>query len=342
MKKLLCSVIIIWTSLSAVFAAEDLTFYSVYKDYKVHLGYPVQSVLSVSPLVYSILASTNGSPLFSPVPVSSQPVLTYQFLPSTTNNKTVVKISMRPVSVSGQSWNTCFNYAFYPSHAGHLHGGPGQLGGGPPPLDLQSSIPAYDVQGSSCVYELAQNTELSWVMILPEFSAEINFLISAYGDFMDYKRFKIQAKVPALVALPDSDLYSSTGATKAHPFNYYARQDVIDKLKNIAKEYSETFPKALGLVFNDMSLPWGGLFDIGEEVLCPDDKPCKYWVAPHRSHRDGYNVDLKTNGLTAGQLIQIKSIAEKQGASVLDEGNHYHLNFKSKSDKDYDEYNVCY
>lgn len=150
MKKLLCAGIIIGSSFAAVFAAEDLTFYSVYKDHKAHLEYPVQSGLFASPLVYSILASTSGLPWFSPVPVSSQPVLAYQFLPSTTNSKTLVKISMRPVSVSGQFWNTC------------------------------------------------------------------------------------------------------------------------------------------------------------------------------------------------GQLIQVKSIAEKHGASVLDEGTHYHLNFKSKADKDYDEYNICY
>jgi len=330
-----------WGLPSICHAHEIASFESVYRNYQDYLQDFALEKFLIDPIDYKIMASEGDAAWYEPVPLSTQPPLTYQFLPSTTGVKRKVRVSMRSGSVYQYSWISCLNYSYSHEKAGHLHGGPGLLGPLPPPLDLQTDIPGFDEDGSLCV-DMTQDTELNWTLTLPEFSAEINFLMISSGDIMSYKRFRIYLKVPDLMPLPDSDLYSSTGATKAHPFNYYARQDVIDKLKLIAKEYHDEFPLSPVLVFNDMSLPWGGLFDIGEEVLCPEGLPCQFWQTPHKSHRDGYNVDLRTRELEDDQLKRIRAIAESHGATVLNEGTHFHLNFRSKNSKDYEEYNVCY
>lgn len=62
--------------------------------------------------------------------------------------------------------------------------------------------------------------------------------------------------------------------------------------------------------YNDMSLPYGGLFDIRGD-----------WRNPHITHRNGNIVDMVVGDDTLRQLI------EAEGGHILDEGDHWHVTF---------------
>ncbi|MBI4654020.1 MAG: hypothetical protein HY752_03400 [Nitrospirae bacterium] len=51
----------------------------------------------------------------------------------------------------------------------------------------------------------------------------------------------------------------------------------------IGEDYYKDFNATLGI--NDMSLVWGGLFDIGPPIGF-------FWSPPHKSHRKGTSVDI--------------------------------------------------
>ena len=67
---------------------------------------------------------------------------------------------------------------------------------------------------------------------------------------------------------------------KRHPKNHHAKGWVHDKLKSVAGFYYN-FGDGNVIQFNDMSLPWGGLFDIFGN-----------WQPDHHSHRTGTDVDV--------------------------------------------------
>lgn len=71
---------------------------------------------------------------------------------------------------------------------------------------------------------------------------------------------------------------------------------------------------------NDMSLPWGGIFDLGLSY------GGWWWNPPHQTHIFGVNADMPFQYLgTSTQRERFRTIALDLGASVYTEGNHYHL-----------------
>jgi murein endopeptidase len=56
-----------------------------------------------------------------------------------------------------------------------------------------------------------------------------------------------------------------------------------DALLNIAIEWHSSFPREQLLFINDMSLPYGGLFDVNGD-----------WKTPHKTHRIGKSADIRT------------------------------------------------
>jgi len=155
---------------------------------------------------------------------------------------------------------------------------------------------------------------------------------------------EVLVRVPGLVKFADSLTYRLTGKTDYHPNNHYLSQSPQIQISvfSVAFEYVELFQGTLGL--NDMSLEFGGLFDIG-----PASGP--FWSTPHISHRIGKSVDINKcssditdddNGLDREcRLIQtgvcpegctfverpaIKKICETFGGQLQNEVN-YHCEF---------------
>ncbi|MBL8058569.1 MAG: hypothetical protein JNK29_17830 [Anaerolineales bacterium] len=70
------------------------------------------------------------------------------------------------------------------------------------------------------------------------------------------------------------------------------------------------------LGYNDLSLAAGGLFDIKGD-----------WAPPHKTHRMGQTLDFRTNHLNDLHRRVARPIIEAHGATVLNEGDHWHLTF---------------
>jgi len=112
---------------------------------------------------------------------------------------------------------------------------------------------------------------------------------------------------------PDNALYRLVGETNSHQANHAGTAATLGDLRTAAQDYinrqnhdpqllvaiqqltalgydfnGNMFPQGFPdhMVINDISLPWGGLFDTGHN-----------WHPPHAGHRWGNQVDLRTNYL---------------------------------------------
>ncbi|MEW6068696.1 MAG: hypothetical protein AB1610_10455 [Nitrospirota bacterium] len=100
--------------------------------------------------------------------------------------------------------------------------------------------------------------------------------------------------------------------------NHYGTENTLWLLLDLAMGYFETGSGTLRI--NDISLEWGGLFDIDAN-----------WATPHKSHRTGKNVDVDDvtveGSLVTEELLK-KIIRDlKCNVTILSESNHFHLTF---------------
>jgi hypothetical protein len=109
--------------------------------------------------------------------------------------------------------------------------------------------------------------------------------------------------------------YRFTGQRSAHPNNHYGTYYTVVNTRIIGEDFYEQFDASLGI--NDMSLKWGGLFDIGP----PDGS---FWSPPHSSHRKGTSVDIdrtaqSQNGWIRVDRIAIREICKDHGGYLVRE-----------------------
>jgi hypothetical protein len=206
-----------------------------------------------------------------------------------------------------------------------------------------------------------------------------NYHASIWGDTMrvhlesrDNRLLKdsvsVVERVAELELLPESPNYTPIGGTCAHHgpsdrgipegcqtpnSNHWATAAVNENIEAIAAEYGRLFPRLPRLDINDMSLPFGGRFDINGR-----------WVGDHTYHRNGLDVDVRTSTMTGdlysdvnrngafdpgvdvlivdrnnngrfdrGSLIEFRSIAAANGVMRMDledpegQNEHWHLYF---------------
>jgi hypothetical protein len=194
----------------------------------------------------------------------------------------------------------------------------------------------------------------------PEFALKVTDWLESYGVCNGMITSVMSVKIPGdLEELGHGNYYVLVGTTTSHPYNHYLQSDVIDKMKKIAEDFHKEYPKKASLKYNDFSLPWGGLFDIGPEGGCTYDydgdgvanEPCRFWSKPHSTHRYGYNADVSywladwawiPNDPAMYQALE--KIFKNNGARVLreDKKKHWHLDFTPKSSKYYEEELKCY
>lgn len=122
----------------------------------------------------------------------------------------------------------------------------------------------------------------------------------------------VRVMVSGLQELGPGADYDLIGQTTSHPENHYGTASLIASLRGLAQAYAIAFP-GHRLGYNDMSLQFGGLFDIGAG-----------WSPPHRSHRLGTDVDLRL--VPARHRQALRHLIKQSGINtILVEGDHWHL-----------------
>lgn len=117
---------------------------------------------------------------------------------------------------------------------------------------------------------------------------------------MDQKRLSV--RVSGLEAMPESGQgywrltgsYGQPGVGSLHVDNHNGTADTNTRIAGIAADYYAEKSIAIGV--NDMSLPWGGLFDIDND-----------WTTPHSLHRLGKSFDVDHAGVDEDTLDTIAS-----------------------------------
>lgn len=105
------------------------------------------------------------------------------------------------------------------------------------------------------------------------------------GNIISSAAGTVDVKVPDLQPLGGFISYQLTGARDAHPANHYGTASTVTNIGRVADAFYIANGELLGI--NDMSLVWGGLFDIG-----PPPSSNVFWYTPHTSHRKGTSVDI--------------------------------------------------
>jgi hypothetical protein len=123
----------------------------------------------------------------------------------------------------------------------------------------------------------------------------------------------IKVKVPDLVDLfklkfRGAFAYPGVGTTTQHISNHWLTWDAAYRMFEISRKYSTIWPNAPGkpplrLTLNDMSLEWGGKFDIegGWEARADE----------HGEHRLGQNVDIRANTLEGAIPKAIRPLVDR-------------------------------
>jgi hypothetical protein len=106
-----------------------------------------------------------------------------------------------------------------------------------------------------------------------------------------------------------------------HPNHHRGMPALLDSLRAVAQDFAAAFPGAPLLGFNDLSLEWGGLFDI-EDAGHPRPPD---WTPPHCGHRFGMNCDLRISNLSLGQRRMLSKILDDRGLATLKHPSHWHL-----------------
>jgi len=126
----------------------------------------------------------------------------------------------------------------------------------------------------------------------PEFGGRFELIARAQvqGKILE-DRDTLTVRVPDLVELPEVNYYELIGRTNDHPSNHWATQLVMENIQSIAMAWFLLYPNESPISINDISLEYGGLFDVTGN-----------WRPPHSSHRIGTDVDVRTAlpGLRSG------------------------------------------
>jgi hypothetical protein len=131
-------------------------------------------------------------------------------------------------------------------------------------------------------------------------------------------------EVPGLVALSENpQLYEFVGRfADKHVENNFGTPAFNNVLVKLAFDFANKFPGEL-IRYNDMSLPFGGLFDFAATwTRGPQNNR-----QAHGSHRQGNDVDISHSNLTDKNVVYVRGVAASFKMQVIQEkpDNHTHL-----------------
>jgi hypothetical protein len=112
---------------------------------------------------------------------------------------------------------------------------------------------------------------------------------------------------------PGYELTHGPDNVTRHPDHHYGTPKFNKALMDLAVAFRDSIPGVPILGYNDMSLRWGGVFDVDQ---------ARVWLDPHKGHRNGDMVDMRThvNGVaryTRTQLRVLRKIVRNYGIKPI-------------------------
>lgn len=137
----------------------------------------------------------------------------------------------------------------------------------------------------------------------------------------DTARATIIVGVPSLVPLDSSMQVRWIGRTSRHPSNHWGTPTMVSMLTNVAGALYSRYNRSLPV--NDMSLRWGGRFDIDTTQLWSRRK--------HVEHAVGRSADIRITGdgiIDPAQRVFLWDAWEALGGTVHPETSPVHWHFR--------------
>jgi hypothetical protein len=153
----------------------------------------------------------------------------------------------------------------------------------------------------------------------PEASGIIDNILTGQlpnGQAVNAASFTIGVEIPDLVPLGAGANYNLVGSGTEHPDNHYGTPTLNGMLRTLADSYAAAFP-GQRLDYNDMSLAYGGVFDIAYT-----------WKPDHFEHRFGQNCDLRIRTVPPQQRPRLRQLIYAVGIRGILEHKvnpHWHL-----------------
>lgn len=202
-------------------------------------------------------------------------------------NRTVT-LSLQSIDSGGRSTDSSY---------GHVHQGPQKPSGTLSPISVNTGTSGV---GSVLFHAGAVSGPV---------------VVRATSAGADSSQDTLLVRVAGLEELVVSDFDSLIGRTNAHPVNHYGIPAMVTRLNALADSFYARYQQKIW--YNDMSLPYGGVFDTALN-----------WMPPHSEHRSGRDVDVHTNGLSVGQRRFLSSRWVLLGGAPHPEATHFHLRYR--------------
>jgi len=190
-----------------------------------------------------------------------------------------------------------------------------------PPRPTGTLNPAIDTTPSSGDPKITTQytaTEVSGKVTL---TASARLICCPTATFDDISFDLITKHTPTLATLAPAAHYDLIGVTNNHGINHGGTDGLLILTYELARLFSARFPgKKLSL--NDMSLPWGGVFDINGN-----------WGPDHAWHRYGLDIDIRSFDRTPQEAASLQLLSELLGFSrfiihpATEPSPHFHLKF---------------
>ncbi|HEX9657779.1 MAG TPA: hypothetical protein VGB89_12800 [Bacteroidota bacterium] len=158
----------------------------------------------------------------------------------------------------------------------------------------------FDIIDSSFTRKTDSTGGVKFRYLASQFGGSERIKAKLVSDTTKTDTLTLTTRVPGLQLLPEGTNYVKVGGTCRHhgpsdrtdvadsckqrDHNHNASQVVRDSLPLMVSVWVDTLGQDT-LFINDISLPYGGLFD---------HKGSRNWQTPHSTHREGLDVDIRT------------------------------------------------
>jgi hypothetical protein len=167
---------------------------------------------------------------------------------------------------------------------------------------------------TGCAYGTFQATDVAGIHVIEAYAH------TSSGTVMDVLYCYVMVHDPYLQVLPNYYVYQKVGVQPEHTEPFNGTFNTVYRIQQICEQFYEDSGLVAGV--NDMSLLWGGRFDLGPGY------GGQWWGPPHNEHMWGLNVDFPYQYLgSTTQRARFREIAEQYRAIVVPEDNHFHLRF---------------